>query len=125
MHPGSDDYWDGNWLTSPVTLTVGAFTAKISAGLRAEELVGFRHGLDVLYESLQGEAVLDSLEDWLHLRAVGDGYGHVKIAGEVTDSPGTGNRLAFELRLDQTFLPAIIDALRTIEEHYPVLRGHS
>src|SRR6185312_10105510 len=42
MHPGSQDYWDGNWLITPIRLQVGGFTGTVAAGLRAEELRRFR-----------------------------------------------------------------------------------
>src|SRR6184192_855386 len=67
MHPGCDDYWDGNWLVSPITARVGGFTAQIGASLRVEELQAFRLGLQRLYERLHGEAVLCSMEDWVNL----------------------------------------------------------
>ncbi|WP_275293410.1 hypothetical protein [Amycolatopsis sp. La24] len=36
MHTGAVDFWDGNWLFSPVDLVVGGFSARVPAGLRAE-----------------------------------------------------------------------------------------
>ena len=81
MHPGADDYWDGNWLVSPVEVRVGGFTGRVAAGLRAEELARLREGLEALYASLEGEARLESLEDWVTLTCRGDGKGHVDVRG--------------------------------------------
>jgi hypothetical protein len=121
MHPGHGDFWDGNWLISPVTIVVGGFTGRISAGLRSEELVSFRAGLEAIHDSLTGEAKLDSLEGWVTLTLTGDGAGHVSVDGAVNDRPGMGNELRFRLELDQTYLPEIIDDLRRIESAFPVL----
>jgi hypothetical protein len=121
MHPGADDYWDGNWLVSPVEVRVGGFTGRVAAGLRAEELARLREGLEALYASLEGEARLESLEDWVTLTCRGDGKGHVDVRGTVVDRPGVGNTLEFRLALDQTQLPPIIDQLRAVEHTFPVL----
>lgn len=121
MHQGATDYWDGNWLLSPVEVLVGAFTGTVGAGLRMEELVRFREQLQELYRTLEGEARLDSMEGWLHLIATGDGKGHIGVTGTVKDEPGMGNQLKFRLEIDQTFLPEIIDELVRIEEAFPIL----
>ncbi|MGW0809124.1 WapI family immunity protein [Nonomuraea sp. NPDC002799] len=67
MHPGATDFWDGNWLTSPVLVHVGGFNAKIDAGLRIEELRDFRVDLQRIYAEAQGRAVLSSMEHWVEL----------------------------------------------------------
>lgn len=121
MHPDSTDYWDGNWLVSPIDVAVGGFSGRVHAALRAEELRTFRKGLEKLYETLAGEAGLESMEDWIGLTCVGDGLGHVEVTGYVRDEPGIGNRLTFHLSIDQTFLPGIIASLRGVEAAYPVL----
>lgn len=121
MHPRSTDYWDGNWLVAPIDISVGGFTGRAGAGLRAEELRSFRQGLEELYERLSGEARLESMEAWIGLTCVGDGLGHIDVTGYVRDKPGIGNELSFHLSIDQTFLPAIISSLREIEAAYPVI----
>ncbi len=121
MHPGATDYWDGNWLLSPIEVAVGGFVGRAQAGLRTEELRSFREGLEKLYKTLEGEARLDSMEEWLSLDCRGDGLGHVEVRGSVRDEPGVGNELTFRLSLDQTFLPPIITSLSGVEAVYPVL----
>ena len=73
MHPEQCDYLDGNWLISPIEVSVGGFEGRVQACLRAEELRSFRQGLETLYETLEGEARLHSLEDWISLVCRGDG----------------------------------------------------
>ena len=121
MHPGATDFWDGNWLVSPIDLVVGGFTGRAAAGLRSEELLRLREGLEMLYESLEGEATLESMEDWLHLTCRGDGRGHVEVLGTLVDQPGVGNKLTFSLQTDQSFLPELIASLRKVESSYPVM----
>jgi hypothetical protein len=121
MHAGATDHSDGNLLLSPVEVSAGAFTGHVAAGLRVDELVRFREELQDLYRTLKGEARLDSMEQWLRLTATGDGIGHVEVVGSVKDQPGTGNELRFTLKIDQTFLPEIIDGLLRIEQAFPIL----
>ena len=52
--PQSDDYWDGNWLVSPITVRVKDFAAKVAAGLRAEEIRRFRLELEQLEQAVDG-----------------------------------------------------------------------
>jgi hypothetical protein len=115
------DYWDGNWLISPIELVVGGFRGDVAAGLRMDELAGFREALESLHASLQGEAVLDSMEGWIQLRVVIDRRGSLQVSGKALDQPGSVNTLTFTIDgLDQTYLPAVISALAAAETRFPI-----
>ncbi len=32
MHAGATDYWDGNWLLTPIERQLGAFTGRVRPG---------------------------------------------------------------------------------------------
>ncbi|MGW7539425.1 WapI family immunity protein [Amycolatopsis sp. NPDC054798] len=120
MHAGAVDFWDGNWLFSPVDLVVGGFTARVPAGLRAEELRGFREQLAKAYDSFGGVARLASTEEWLDLTVTVAKSGKVAVEGTAVD--GRGNELSFRIdELDQTELPTILDGLASIEAEFPVV----
>ena len=122
MHPGSDDFWDCNWLLSPISAQLGGFVAEIGAGLRVEELQRFRRGLEAIHRQLRGEATLTSMEQWISLTVQCRPNGSLSVTGTLADDLGTGNTLAFRIvGLDQTDLPAMRDALASIERAYPVL----
>jgi hypothetical protein len=122
MHPGSSDYWDGNWLVSPISATLGGFTAQIGAGLRIDELRTFRRGLEQLNQQLQGEAVLTSIEHWISLSVACRPNESLSVTGQLGDDLGSGNVLSFTINdLDQTDLPTMLSALSAIEQTYPVL----
>ena len=57
------------------------------------------------------------------MKFTGDGRGHIALKGLATDAPGTGNRLEFELALDQTYLPSAIGELDEIVRSFPVRAG--
>ena len=122
LHPGSDDFWDGNWLATPIDVVVGKFRGTIGASLRADELQRFREALKKLHALLDGEAVLESMENWLTLKITAEPSGRLVITGRVADRLGDGNRLTFWIEgVDQSYLPAMVDALGEIETYFPVL----
>jgi hypothetical protein len=122
LHPDAVDSSDGNWLMTPIEISVGGFKADIGASLRSEELRAFRLALEALAASLQGEAVLDSMETWIKLHVSVDRLGRLEVSGEATDKPGLGNRLEFSVSdLDQSDLPGIIRALRSANDAFPVV----
>ena len=122
MHPGSSDFYDGNWLVSPISIAAGGFTGTVAAGLRSEELRSFRRELERLHESTGGEASLCSMETWIDLRVSVEPRGQLKVVGTMVDEPGTGNLLKFTLDgLDLSFVPGIVRGLSRIESVYPVL----
>jgi hypothetical protein len=117
----SEDYWDGNWMNALVELAVGAFRGRFTANLRTDEFARFRSELESLYDSLSGSAEFHSMEEWLTIRFTGDARGHFDIRCTVRDQAGVGNTLTFALAIDQTQLPAVLRALRDIEEAWPVV----
>jgi hypothetical protein len=105
MHPGAQDYWDGNWLITPIQLHVGGFIGTLAAGLRVEELARFREELEHVYADLTDMADLTSMEDWLTLRVTCRSTGSLEVTGAACDQPGSGNRLEFAVEgIDQTYL---------------------
>ncbi|GLY64533.1 hypothetical protein Atai01_11520 [Amycolatopsis taiwanensis] len=122
MHPEANDFWDGNWLFSPVEVVTGGFTGRVPAGLRADELRSFRDELVRAYQDFGGVARLESMEDWLSLTVTVKPSGHVEIDGVAVDRMGSKNRLALHITdLDQSHLPTVIDSLTAIEEKFPAV----
>jgi hypothetical protein len=122
MHPGAEDYDDGNWLVTPVQIRVGGFSGEIGADLRADEFKRFRQELERVYATLSGSAALASMDGWLSLNVSCLANGSLKVEGTASDRPGLGNSLEFKIPdMDQSFLPPLIDSLRDCERAYPVL----
>lgn len=115
--------YDDNWVNVSVLISVGAFAGKYDATFLTSDFIGLRAGLQALHESLEGTASFSTLEDQLSLKFTGDGRGHIALKGLATDAPGTGNRLEFELALDQTYLPSALGELNEIVRSFPVRAG--
>jgi hypothetical protein len=120
-HPDCDDYWDGNWLSASIVIRAGGFRGSIEGDIRAEELAAFYGQLAQLQDSLQGVAEFDTLEDWLSIRATGDGIGHIEMRCVVLDQPGIGNKLEFTLASDQTFAKEAVGQLAEATKAFPVV----
>jgi hypothetical protein len=75
------------------------------------ELSRFAQELRILYEQLNGKAILAPMEPNLELSFTGEGKGHVEVEGTARNNFHTGTELSFRLDLDQTYLPAIAKAL--------------
>ena len=118
--PVCGEYWDDNWLVVDISVTAGGFHGRASVSIITAELVSFSEQLHVLYERLTGTAEFTTLEGQLSLKLVGDGRGHIRLAGLVLDQAGVGNRLSFTLDFDQTFLPPSISDLNAVLRAFPV-----
>jgi hypothetical protein len=64
----AQDFWDSNWLVTPIEVQAGSFTARVAAMLRADEQRRFRLGLEAIDGLAAREATFESLEDWLRLQ---------------------------------------------------------
>jgi hypothetical protein len=126
MHAGSRDFWDDNWMVSPITLRIGGFAGRIEAGLRMDELVGLRVGLEKLLNGLGAAAELESLEPWLRLQVSFDRDLGLTARGEAVADPSSGTKLVFRLEgLKEPALRVVVDQLRAIEVEFPVVDGDS
>ncbi len=119
--PEALDYWDGNWISTTITIAAGAFRGEFEAQLRAEEFVRFRDEVRPLYANLIGRAKFETMEEWLAIAIDGDGKGHFHASCVAVDLPGTGNRLTFAIDFDQTDLPEILRGLAAIISAFPVI----
>ena len=124
-HPQCDDFWDGNWIETRITLSAGGFRGRFRASLRSEEFVRFRAGLRRVYASPRtaiptSVAEFAALEEQLTIRVIGDGPGHFTAECVAVDEAGTGNRLEFTLRFDQSCIPALLTDLDALITAFPV-----
>ena len=117
------EYHDDNWLAVKVSLSVGAFRGSFQASFLTEEIVLFREGVAALYETLTGIARFIAMENQLFLELSGNGRGNIAIKGEARDQCGVGNRLEFELNIDQTQLAETMKELDAVIERFPVRAG--
>ena len=124
-HPEWTDFWDGNWLRTPITGSFGGFRfEEPDAQLRATEIRSFAQQLKALSARLAGQAHLSSIEDWIELSVNGDGSGRLHVTGAVRDS--SSNSLQFVIPdFDQSFLAPLLGELDLLVSAFPVLGSPS
>ena len=111
--PGAEIEFDRTMLDATFELESGPWHVIIRGQLPESHLAGLRTDLEVLYRDLEGSASLATWEPPLvSITLDGDGKGHIQLSGEIREGSMLENRLQFSLpSFDQTYLPAIIQAL--------------
>lgn len=119
----AEDYWDGNWVVTPIKVMLPGFQVKFSEGLHLSELHGFYQDLKRLYSELEGTARLDAMEGFLDLKAEVDSQGHIHWSVEIAHPVGSGNeaRLQFVMDSDQSYLPALLDQIEAVLNGFPII----
>jgi hypothetical protein len=102
------------WVIGECEIRVRGFSGAISAYFEPQDFREFEAGVHALYATLNGQAQLHPVEQQLLLTLDGNGRGGVNVSGEAWSQAGDGNKLTFAFELDQTFLPAILGQLRTL-----------
>ena len=113
------DNEDG-WFSADVEVVVGKFRGRFDADFNSWAFSDFRTELEALYKNVSGSAKFTSYEEQLELILTCDTSGHIKIHGEAIDFAGTGNKLIFNLEIDQTYVPTILRDLQLALDRYPV-----
>jgi hypothetical protein len=120
-----NDYYEGNWVRSLITVAAGPWNGSIEATLRTEDFTLFRTQLQRLYEEVDAPpARFDSMEPWLEFEVErSDRLGHVRVMGQARAEPffEKHNILQFVIDIDHTYLPATLAELREITNQFPVL----
>jgi hypothetical protein len=79
-HPGAEDYWDGNWLSSRISVKGRGFRGSFDASLRVEDFIEMRDTVRACMADLRGTFVFETMEGQLSITAKGDGLGHFEAA---------------------------------------------
>lgn len=115
----SGEYYDDNWLAGQVSVSFGGFKGHFSAAFLTGDFLSFLPQLEQLYNSLNGAARFETLEQQIAFTLTGNGLGGIALEGEVRDSCGYGNALTFQSELDQSDLAITIRQLRNLVQTYP------
>jgi hypothetical protein len=118
--PQLDSGADANWLQGEVELVTagGAFRARQGVSLRTEELAAFRDQLAGLVETLNGEAVLEHMEEELGCTIkLKSGVGELEAF--VREHVG-GDMRVTEVRVDQSYLQRSLGEMNALVTSFPV-----
>lgn len=116
----STDYSDGNWLRVTAYCEYPGSSVRASGSIiHLGEIVGLLRGCEQLHETLQGEAALACLEPNLRAELTAESGGRIAVVLNITPDHLTESH-EFRDGFDQTYLPPIISACRTLLEKFPV-----
>ena len=105
---------NGDWyrgIASTVTFSFGSFRGGFGAYFFAGEVRQLVTDLQVLSRTMIGAASFNARERQVVFSAALQPTGSMIVSGELRDNHGMGNRLLFEMSLDQTYLVPPINSL--------------
>ena len=118
--PNERDYWDGNWLNA--TAHCGTHDANVwTSGsiIHVPDLVRWLSALEIMNQTLSGEADLVSLEPELSVALKMGSLGQIQMTVEITPDQ-MSQQHSFKFELDQSYLENLIASLRSLLAKYPV-----
>ncbi|MBX3585087.1 MAG: hypothetical protein KF796_00475 [Ramlibacter sp.] len=104
------------WLEADVEIAVRGFRGSIAPSLEVHDLKLFLEELEALDRTVKGSAQLQPRERQFNLKLTATPVGHIQMSGTAWSQATYGNRLEFELELDQTFLRELLSQLRSVLE---------
>jgi hypothetical protein len=107
------ELFDYQWVASRVEISVGGFTADYKASFLARDFIDFNSQLQPLFETLNGEAIFETLEHQLQFRLLGNGRGGIEVKGKACDLHRE-NEFSFIFQIDQTHLPYTLKELKEL-----------
>lgn len=120
-HPQSDSYWDRNWLFADIKVKTDKFSANVSGTVRTDELMNLSRDLQTLYQTLEGNLIFTTIEEWISFRIDVDKLGGLKLSGKISDNLLNDTYLVFSIITDQSFLSTPLNQLREATEKFPVI----
>lgn len=99
------------WCQASVEIVVPCFSGRVEPWLEAGDIERFEAELKQLYQSLKGEARLQPREEQFTLLVQAQAAGHITVSGVAWSEATFGNKLAFAIELDQSYLPSTLSQL--------------
>ena len=123
--PDATDYWGANWLLiiAEIDIPGQAWVRATGPFIMNAELARFRDEMEMIYDQLDGQAGLWTIEPELRIALESKNNGLITAEIDITPDNMTQEHKFF-VDLDQSHLPLAISQLNTILERFPV-RGQS
>jgi hypothetical protein len=115
----SDDYWDGNWLYSNITINIGFFSANYNCNLRTDEFSLFNEKLEELLAEKITESQFSSMEDGLLLNFKKDLLGNFILNGEGKNDDNYNVSLLFKVSVDYNQMEQLRNSIYNLLQKYP------
>jgi hypothetical protein len=107
--PVADKESEGyDWIRARASIKAGDFIGETDLMLTLADITQFRDQAVTLHRELKGCAEFATIEGQVDFKIETDGLGHMEVNGSLRDDISSGNRLAFVIEFDQTFLERTI-----------------
>jgi hypothetical protein len=104
------------YISANVEIASGPFHGSYSAEFQSYSFSEFHKQLATLKEVVSGSAEFTSHEGQLEFKLECDHLGRIHVRGEARDTFRTGNRLLFNIGVDQSHVPGILSSLESVLE---------
>jgi hypothetical protein len=118
-YPQEIDKWDGNWLNTKIKIRAGKFSGKIDALLRSDELEHLSKDIRLFLQEKKGNVLFSPIEPWLIFHIGKNKVRNFVLAGEITDTLGTGNTLKFSYECSLPLLEKMLSNINDALEMFP------
>ena len=118
--PDSDDFWDGNWLTTEISCeTENARINFRDNCIRNVELRSFEEQLQSLNDRRAKSAELQPMEPYVAWRIATQGS-LGQLSSEIGLKPGCDESHSFVFTIDRSYIPPLVQQIRSVLYAYPV-----
>jgi hypothetical protein len=120
-YPDSTDYWDGNWVSSEINISIPGISVSVPFELRTDELIGFLDSLTKVKNGSGNEFEMRTLEDGLYIKGEVELTGSIIWHCRITYPIGDGANLNFRFNSDLNQMESLIQQLKKELITYPVI----
>ena len=120
VHPNSSDYWDANWLSCTLEVSLQAKSTLVNGQLRNEDLVRFISTLKNMLISKDAMGLLDVLDGWLDIQFNRKDI-MILVDCHLENIYGNGDVNDYAFVIDDNAIKTIIDEASLAISLFPVL----
>ncbi len=113
-YPSADNDWDKSWLKSELEFKLGYFYGNIKTKVQIDDFTNFPKELEEQYETLLTNSSFEPREENIRLNFTNQYGGIIEVRFIIMDQVGLGHELTGEFIIDQSYLPNILDQIRSI-----------
>lgn len=117
--PDIYDYYDGNWISVTASYSRSLTYVEASTSIHLPEIKSWVDQLEILYRTLQGEALLDCMEPELNISIKSEKLGSLQMDLSITPDH-MFERHHFISTIDQSYLPDLIQSCKNVLNCYPI-----
>ena len=117
-NPHSNNEWDKSWFTSIAEFQLGSFTGNFKTNVQINDFALFYNQLLIQNNTLKENSYFKTRESQIEIELKNEGLGIIEVNFTLMDKVGIGNQLEASFKIDQTYIPSILQQLENILNTY-------